>query len=241
MKFVFDFCFSIFFLVCLLFCGVAASNSGMIVHNPLFRSYRMYLSVVLLLCLFILCVSGAARRPLKALQLKDSSWAALSLLLLAANAFKIRPVFEFVLNPASLLLLIAASACTRSCTGGKLMQAIALAAPASLCMLLITRMYVSAAWDIPEPGLALALICVVFLLPLRSTPQAALFGAALAPFLLGFWEAGLDLYAFGYAIVEIGSPVAFDAQVSGMFLLGLLLSLPKRRKAGGKLKPARNQ
>ena len=201
----------------------------------------MHLSVVLLLCLFILCVSGAARRPLMHLELRDSSWAALSLLLLAANAFKIRPVFEFSLNPASLLLLIAAGACTRSCTGGKLIQAIALAAPASLCMLLVTRQYVSIAWNLAEPGLVLALICVVFLLPIRSTPQAALFGAALAPFLLGFWEAGLDLYAFGYAIVDIGSPVAFDAQVTGMFILGLLLSLPKRRKAGESLNPARNQ
>ncbi len=201
----------------------------------------MHLGVVLLLCLFILCVSGAARRPLNTMELKDSSWAALSLLLLAANAFEVRPVFEFSLNPASLLLLIAAGACTRSCTGGKLLQAIALAAPASLCMLLITRQYVSAAMAVTEPGLLLALICVIFLLPLRSTPQAALFGAALAPFLLGFWEAGLDLYAFGYAIVEIGSPVAFDAQVAGMFLLGLLLSLPRRRKAGETLKPARNQ
>lgn len=201
----------------------------------------MHLSVVLLLCLFILCVSGAARRPLKTLELKDSSWAALSLLLLAANALTVRPVFEFILNPASLLLLIAASACTRSCSGGKLMQAIALAAPASMCMLLITRQYVSAALAVTEPGLLLALISVIFLLPLRATPQAALFGAALAPFLLGFWEAGLDLYAFGYAIVELGSPIAFDAQVAGMFLLGLLLSLPRKRKAGEKLKPARNQ
>ncbi len=201
----------------------------------------MHLSVVLLICLFILCVTGAARRPLKNLELKDSSWAALSLLLLAANAFHIRPVLEFSLNPAAVLLLIAAGACTRSCTGGKLLQAIALAAPASMCMLLITRQYVSAAIDLPEPGLVLALICVIFLLPLRSTPQAALFGASLAPFLLGFWEAGLDLYAFGYAIVEIGSPTAFDAQVASMVLLGLLFSLPRRHKAGEKLNPARNQ
>ncbi len=197
----------------------------------------MHLSVVLLLCLFILCITGAAKKTLAALDTKDSSWAALSLMLIAANAFPIQLVSEFSINPASLLLLIAAGACTRSCTGGKLLQAIALAAPASLCMLLITRQYVSGAVDLPEPGVILALISIAFLLPLRATPQAALFGAALAPFLLGFWEGGLDLYAFGYAIVTIGSPVAFDAQVMGMFLLAVLLALPRKRKAKETLRP----
>lgn len=198
----------------------------------------MHLSVVLLLCLFILCITGAAKKTLAALDCKDSSWAALSLMLIAANALPIQLATEFSINPASLLLLIAAGACTRSCTGGKLLQAIALAAPASLCMLLVTRQYVSGAVGLPEPGIVLALISVVFLLPLRATPQAALFGAALAPFLLGFWEGGLDLYAFGYAIVTIGSPIAFDAQVMSMFLLAVLLALPRKRKAKENLHPA---
>jgi hypothetical protein len=56
---------------------------------------------------------------------------------------------------------------------------------------------------------------VLFLLPLRKAPAAALFGITLAPLLLGIWEAGLDLYAFGYAIMEVGLKKAFDAQVAG--------------------------
>jgi|GEM_PF-6674010 len=185
----------------------------------------MRLSVVLLWCLFMLCISGAAYRPLFALTLRDSSCAALSLLLLAANAFTVAPVTELSVNPAAVLLLVAAGVSTRSCSAGKLLFAILLALPSSLCMLLLLRFYVGSIAGFPEPGLLAALIGVLFALPLWRSPSAALFEAALAPFLLGLLEAGLDLYSFGYAVVTIGDPVAFDAQIAGVFLAGLVIFL----------------
>lgn len=191
----------------------------------------MRLGIVLLWCLFLLCITRTAQRPLAALSLRDSSWAALSLLLLCANAFVFRPVTEFGLNPAALILCIATgTAASRNCKGMRVMQAIACAVPASLCMLALSRLQTAGAIALPEPGLFLALAGLLFLLPLRDAPAAALFGMSVAPILLGFWNAGLDLYSFGYTVMDIGLDLAFDAQVAGLFLAGILFSLLAYRK-----------
>lgn len=194
----------------------------------------MRLSVLLLWCLFILCMTRAAERPLSALSLRVSSWAALSLLLLCANAFPIKVAPEFIFNPAAFLLCIAmGTAAGNTCGSARLMQGAALAVPASIVMLALSRMQASNFVSLPEPGLFLALLGVLFLLPLRKSPAAALFGITLAPVLLGVWEAGLDLYAFGYAIMGIGLNKAFDAQVAGIMLAGLLLAPYALRRPSG--------
>lgn len=194
----------------------------------------MRLSVLLLWCLFILCMTRAAERPLAAMSLRISSWAALSLLLLCANAFPIKVASEFLFNPAAVLLCIAMGiAAGKTCGSTRVMQGAALAVPASIVMLALSRMQASGFVSLPEPGLFLALVGVLFLLPLRKAPAAALFGITLAPLLLGAWEAGLDLYAFGYAILEVGLKKAFDAQVAGVMLLGLLLTPYALRRPSG--------
>jgi hypothetical protein len=192
------------------------------------------LSVLLLWCLFILCMTRAAERPLSAMSLRVSSWAALSLLLLCANAFSVKAAPEFIFNPAAFLLCIAMGAAAgKACGGARLMQGAALAVPASIVMLALSRMQASGFISLPEPGLFLAMAGVLFLLPLRKAPAAALFGITLAPLLLGIWEAGLDLYAFGYAIMEVGLKKAFDAQVAGVMLAGLLLAPYTLRRPSG--------
>lgn len=189
------------------------------------------LGIVLLWCLFLLCITRTAQRPLKALSMRDSSWAALSLLLLCANAFVLRPVTEFALNPAALILCTATgTAAAKNCRGIRILQAIACAVPASLCMLALSRLQTAGAVVLPEPGLFLALASLLFLLPLRDVPAAALFGMSIAPILLGFWNAGLDLYSYGYAVMDIGLDLAFDTQVAGLFLAGILFSLLAYRK-----------
>jgi hypothetical protein len=52
-------------------------------------------------------MTRAAERPLTAMSLRVSSWAALSLLLLCANAFSAKVAPEFIFNPAAFLLCIA--------------------------------------------------------------------------------------------------------------------------------------
>ncbi len=194
----------------------------------------MRLSVLLLWCLFILCMTRAAERPLAAMSLRVSSWAALSLLLLCANAFSVKVAPEFIFNPAAFLLCIAmGTAAGKACGSARLMQGAALAVPASIVMLALSRMHASGFISLPEPGLFLAMAGVLFLLPLRKAPAAALFGITLAPLLLGIWEAGLDLYAFGYAIMEVGLKKAFDAQVAGVMLAGLLLAPYMLRQPSG--------
>ena len=191
---------------------------------------RMRLGVVLLWCLFILCVSGVAAKPLSRLGLRASSCAALSLLLLAASALHISPIAELSINPAAVLLLIATGFATRSCSAVKLLWAVLLALPASLCMELLLRYYAGRIAAFPEPGLLTAFIGLLFALPLLRFPAAALFLAALAPFLLSLWEAALDLYAFGYAVVAFGSPTAFDTQVCCLFLTAMAVWLLGIRK-----------
>ncbi len=194
----------------------------------------MRLSVLLLWCLFILCMTRAAERPLAAMSLRVSSWAALSLLLLCANAFPVKVAPEFIFNPAAVLLCIGmGTAAAKICGGTRVMQGAALAVPASVVMLALSRMQAFGFIILPEPGLFLALLAILFLIPLRKTPVAALFGITLAPLLLGVWEAGLDLYAFGYAIMEIGIKKAFDAQVAGIMLAGLLYAPYALRRPSG--------
>lgn len=185
----------------------------------------MRLSVVLICCLFILCVTRAIEKPLLRLGHNAESWAALTLLLLALNAITFRPMVELSINPASILLCIVTAAVALKCAGFScLAQAVALAVPSGLCMLAVSRLMASGFINLAEPGLVLALCSVVFMLGLRHSPAAALFGVALAPVLLAVFEAGLDLYAFGYAVIQLGAPLAFDAQLAGLFIIGILFA-----------------
>lgn len=186
----------------------------------------MQFGVVLLFCLFILCVSRCVETPLRLLKLDIGHVAALSLLLLALNAFAIQPIQEMIFNPASLLL------CALSCIwslkkGGSVrtLQAVVSAIASSLLMLLLSRL------PLPEPGLFLACCCLPFVLLLRTAPPAAFFTATLAPMLLCVYHTALELHAYGYSILELTSTTGFDAQVAGLLLTGGLLSLYQYRAA----------
>lgn len=185
----------------------------------------MRLGVVLMCCLFILCFTRAAEKPLLRLGHTCASWAAISLMLLALNAFTLRPLVELSINPASILLcVLTALAAMKSSGFLSLLKALALAVPAGLLMLAISRLMASGYINLAEPGLVLALCGTVFMAMLRQSPAAALFGVSLAPLLLAVFEAALDLYAFGYTVMLLGTPVAFDAQVAGLFLTGMLFA-----------------
>ena len=131
-------------------------------------------------CLFILCFTRAAEKPLLRLGHTCASWAALSLMLLALNAVTLRPLVELSINPASILLcVLTALAAMKSSGFLSLLKALALAVPAGLLMLAISRLMASGYINLAEPGLVLALCGTVFMAMLRQSPAAALFGVSL--------------------------------------------------------------
>lgn len=186
----------------------------------------MHLSAILLICLCILCLTRAIEAPLHRLGLSVFYVGLLSIVLLIASYYTLRPLTEFSINPAALLLVffVGIYAGKRLDTL-RILQAFAGALFAGLLMLLLSRLITAERLNLWEPGLFLGLCMVPFGWLLRREPAAALFCAALAPLILSLLEAALDLYAFGYTILVFGAPLAFDAQIAGIMLMGLLLGL----------------
>ncbi len=192
----------------------------------------MELSVVLLWCLFILCVTRAAERAFLAFHMRLGWGAVMALLLLGANLISFQPFPELRMNPAAILICL-----YTGITAGlrlpavRVMQAIALALLAGACMTALHYLHLSGRVTLFEPGLFLALCGVPFMLLMHKAPNAALFLAVLSPLLMNAMESAMDLYFFGYAVADLGSPAAFDAQVAGMILSGIMLPLFSKRTA----------
>ncbi len=197
--------------------------------------YILRLSVVLLICWFILSVTRAIERPLKNMELRPGLVACASIALLAANAFSFWAMPELFINPAALLLCVFTGiSAGRTITAGRIMQAAACAMVAAVAMFFISRMALSGRLDFSEPGLLLALCPLAFALFFRSAPAGALFCAVLAPLFLTLFEAGYDLYVYGYGTLELCSPVLFDAQIAGATIsiaAVMLARAPQSRKA----------
>lgn len=171
-------------------------------------------------------MTGAVQTPLKRLELSGGHVALLCVLLLIANNFVLRPIAEFSINPAALLLIILVGVYAgKRLDTLQILQAFVGALFAGLLMLALSRMHAAGRVTLPEPGLFLGVCALPFVLLLRRAPAAALFCASLAPLMLSLLEAALDLYAFGYTILAFGSPLSFDAQIAGVLLAGMLLSL----------------
>lgn len=188
------------------------------------------LGVILLWCLFILCITRASEGTFRALHMQVGGGAALSLLLLAANACVVELYAELTVNPASLLICacIGVSA-LRHDRPTRMIQATALAVLASVLMTALHYLHLSERTHLTEPGLFIALCGIPFALLLYKTPGAALFLTVLSPVFMNLLEACMDLYSFGYAAVRLGSQAAFDAQIAGMMLTGIMISLFSKR------------
>lgn len=197
----------------------------------------MDISIVLLLCFIILCVTRAAEGPFRRLGFAHDGKALLKaaacgLLLLIANAYPITPLPELSINPASILLcMLVGLLCGRETRAAGVLQAMLFAVFAGVLMAALRRALLSGRLTLPEPGFFLGLCALPFALLLRREPAAALFSAALAPLILTLAEGFLELHTFGYAVVAFGSPAAFDAQVCGVLLAGLLLTAAAPRPA----------
>ncbi len=176
----------------------------------------MQLSVVLLLCFMILCLSGAAQGLCKAWGMRWWTLLLCCAALLFCNAFCTTVLPELIINPACVLLMALPGTIAVARGQGKtLWAAFGLSLLGGLGMLLMKRLNLS----FFEPGLLLGLIGLVCSLPLLRAPYSALFCIGLSPLCMALWGGGLELYAFGYTIVTLGSPLAFDAQVSGAALM----------------------
>ncbi|MDR1619580.1 MAG: hypothetical protein LBS18_02785 [Clostridiales bacterium] len=192
----------------------------------------MRLGIVLLWCLFILGVTGALRGPLNLLRARARPVAALMLLTLLLNAFPVSVTPELTINPAALAFCVGIGAITEVDTPN-LALAFALSSITGALMALANRLIGIYAAGFIEPGLLLALTCLPFALFFRSVPATGLTLAALSPLFMSLYEAGMELRAFGYAVLTFGGPVAFDTQICAVCLCGisLLCVTPKKRTA----------
>lgn len=178
----------------------------------------MQLGVVALICILLLCAFGIGGDVCRTLKLRTWLAVLLATLLLPLNLLEWRLYAEFSLNPAALFCAAALGAfCWRAHGRRSFLQALALALVAGLAIRFAA--YVPT----PEKGLLYALVILPFSGLLYEEPKAALFAAAASPLLLAFWEAALDLYAFGYTMVRWGVGNAFDAQMIAILLTALLL------------------
>lgn len=177
----------------------------------------MQLGVVLLICLFLLCVSEAAQAPYRALGIRPYAGAALSLILLLTNAFHVRLFTELFVNPASIVLLFVLWFLARK-NPVHIFQGICLAAFAGISMYFLVRMQLLT----QEQGLWMGCIATIFALPLYHKPFAAMFCVVLSPLLFSVCMAVEELSVFGYTIVSLGLDIQFDAQIVGLLLTGTI-------------------
>lgn len=179
----------------------------------------MELSVLLPIGFLLLSATGAMA-PICRLTGIRPGWAALAAAgFLLLQRFPLAVSFAFSLNPASLLLLGFAVAAAARDGMKSIWIALGCGAGIGLLMLLIARLLPFA----PEPALLPALLGAGLALILISAPGSALLAAAFAPFLMELGAAALELYAFGYAVVSLGSEAALNIQIAAVFLALLLL------------------
>ncbi len=177
----------------------------------------MQLGVILLVCIGILCATGGASGCCRTLHIRPFTLFYIAVLALICNAFPLTVFQELVVNVAALVLLGFAAATAKRCEEGGLFWALLLSALGGVCMLLFLR----AAPILPEQELYLGIIAAGAAAPLMKKPGAAMLCAALSPLFLSAWSVCLDLYAFGYTMARVGTDRGFDAQVAGMFLIGV--------------------
>lgn len=196
----------------------------------------MRLSVLLLLCTIILCVFGVVKSPVGRIGLSSLRVAVLALLLIIANNYYINITAEIGFNPASILLLVAGGFVY---LGGelKIIPAFICSIIAGIAMTWLNRLINAGSINVTEPGLLLALCTLPFALFFSPEGPELLAVPALAPVVMAVVNMGLEFLTYGYGVINIGEPIAFDAQVAGVVLcavVGMIKSKvrdPKRVEA----------
>lgn len=180
----------------------------------------MRLSSLLLFCAFMLCCTGVLRRTCKRLGIAPGSLAAASVLLLAASQFSIK-LPAAPLDIAALLALAAAVALAiRTPRAG-------FCVPAAMIAGLFSWLLCTAFPSAYEPGALIALPVALMAWGLFRSPRLGLLTAMLAPLCYGAIVAIEDWYLFDSALLSVGDPTRFDAQICSAALLTLLWYVPR--------------
>lgn len=185
----------------------------------------MQLGIVALLCALILAATGAGGSVCRSLGIRTPYAMLYLLLMLLLSGLEFRVSGEFSFHPAAVLTAVLLGVyCCRNTGMRGLSYGLALAFAGGLALRF--------AGSLPtrEPGLIYALAVLPVSVILYEQPPAALFTAAAAPLFLAFWEAALELYAFGYTVVRWGAGSAFDAQMIALLLCALLLFAIRRSR-----------
>lgn len=192
----------------------------------------MRLSVLLLLCTIILCAFGVIRSPLLRIGISSFRVAILALLLMIANNYYVSLTSEIGFNPASILLLVAGGFVY---LGGelKILPAFIFSIVAGILMAWLNRLINAGSISVSEPGLLLALCAMPFAFFFAPDGPELLAVPVLAPVIMAIANMGLEFLAYGYGVLNIGEPIAFDTQVAGVVLcaaVGMVRAKVKGRK-----------
>lgn len=183
----------------------------------------MQLSLLLLLCLVVLCCTGNLDRSAKRLTLRPGSVAAVAVLLALLSAFEWEPFSGITLLPAGLLLLgfsIWAARCAADAYTVPL---------AAFLTGLLSFLLAGAFPDALEPGLLVALpaalLARLFYRNERNA-RAGLLLTLLSPLFYALFVTLSDWYLFGFVRLTLYDAVQFDAAVSGACLYALFCRIP---------------
>lgn len=184
----------------------------------------MQLSTILLICVFLLCCTGAVSRVAKRLNIPVGGIAAICLLTLALSAFSFPVVTGFQVFPASLLPVLF---CVLVCGfHAETLQAVLLAlvggALAWVIQILLASFY--------EIGVLMALPAVLLATFCIGHKPQALLCVLLAPLFYSGMAVIENWYLFDVFQFSFGSNLQLTMQISGAFLLGIAVCLPQRRR-----------
>ncbi len=185
----------------------------------------MRLSVLLLICLFVLCCTGAMNRTCRRLRVSPGAAAAVGLLLLAASQFSVE-LLSVTLDIAAFAALLLAAAMAARAEGALVCVPVSMAC--GLLAWFLCAVFPSAC----EPGLLIALPAAFAARFLFPDARRALLVTQLSPLLYGAVVAVEDWYLFDYAFQNIGDAARFDAQICAAALLAALWYIPSPRFAG---------
>ncbi len=191
----------------------------------------MQLSHVLLLCTVVLTCTDAVGGYLALTHTRKFTLFYVAFVALLLDFFPIMIIPELTLSPGYFVLLVYAMYIPLDMHGAlSWIVGAGMAAIIAFLMLIVMRMNEPPT----ELGLILSLIGAISGIVLMRFTSIAIMSACLAPLLLGFYLAFIDLHAYGYTVMTIGMDYALDAAVGGMMfsaLLSYLFSYPLRVKS----------
>lgn len=187
----------------------------------------MELSVVLLVCTIVLCITQVLETPLGILGIQRHTCILLCAALLLMNCFSIPIWQEFILHPVSLALTLFLVIIAFRAPQKKILLS-SLAALFTAGMALAVRLYLPISF---EPGLWMGALCIGTALLLRRMPFSALYAAALMPLLHACLFGGYEYLTYGYTIIDLSAAEYFDAQIVGLLCTGMIVTFSEHRRA----------